>query len=61
MFLDGIEYVKGIWLWRNWNGMLLGLTTCLIGKIGMKSVKGIGICLFGSQNVALELEWNFGK
>ena len=32
------------------------LTTCLVGRIGMKSIKGIGMCLFGSQNVALGLE-----
>lgn len=37
-------------------GMLSGLTSCLVGRIGMESVERIGICLFGSQNVALELE-----
>ena len=59
MFLDGMESVKRIWLWRNWNEMLLGLTTCLVDRIGTESVKRIGMCLFGSHNVALELEWNF--
>ena len=39
--------------------MLLGLTTCLVGRIGMESIKEIGMC-FGSY-VDLELEWNFGK
>ena len=58
MISEGMESVKGIGIWRNWNGMLSGLTSCLVDR------KWNGICQ-RNWNMCVwfaeELEWNAEK
>ena len=56
-----MKHVKRNWLWMNWNKMLKGLATYLVGIIGMVFVNIIEVCLFGLDNVALDFEWSIGK